>query len=78
MVGIIVHQLVIDEHFFVRNLYVSGNGNDFSWPLESNIWDYVICSRAKVLTVASDVHLGSCNVPATASDCNSPISVAGL
>ena len=28
-----------------------------------SIWDYVICSRAKVLTLACDVLLGSCNVP---------------
>ena len=39
MVGIVVHLLVIDDLFFVRNLYVSGNGNDFSRALESNIWD---------------------------------------
>ena len=38
MVGIVVHLLVIDEFFFGWNLYV-----------RSNIWDYVICSRSKVL-----------------------------
>ena len=41
--------------FFVRNLYVSGNGDNFSMPLKSNIWDYVICSCAKVSRVACDV-----------------------
>ena len=59
----------------VRNLYISGNGDDFSRASESNIWDYVICSRAKVSREARDVLLGSCNIPAipaTASDCNRP------
>ena len=48
MVEIVVHLLLINEHFFVPNLYVSGNGNDFSSTLESNIWDYVMYSRAEL------------------------------
>ena len=78
MVEIVVHLVVIGENFFVRNLYVSGNGNDFSRPLESNIWKYVICLRAKVSRYASDVLLGSFYVPALASGYNRPISVARL
>ena len=78
MVGIVVHLVVIDENFFVRNLYVSGNGDDFSSPLDSNIWDYIICSHAKVSRCASDVLLGSFYVPALASGYNRPISVARL
>ena len=47
MVEIVVHLLLIKEHFFVPNLYISGNANDFSSTLESNIWDYVMYSRAE-------------------------------
>ena len=52
---------------FVRNLYVSGNGYDFSTTLESNILDYVICSRAEASSEASDALLDCGNVPAAAS-----------
>ena len=48
MVEIVVHLLLINEYFFVRNLYVSGNGNDFSRTLGSNIWDYVIAHARKL------------------------------
>ena len=48
MFRMVVHLLLINEHFFVWNLYVSGNGNDFSRMLELNIWDYIISSRADV------------------------------
>ena len=73
MVGIVVHLLVITEHFFfVRNLYASGNDNNFSMASESNIWDYVTCSRAKASRETCDVLLGSCNVPVMASDCKNP------
>ena len=47
MVEIVVHLLLINEHIFVPNVYISGNG-DFSNTLESNIWDYVMYSRAEL------------------------------
>ena len=55
MVEIVVHLLLIHEHFFVPNLYVSGNGNDFSGTLESNIWDYVMYSRAELSAEACGI-----------------------
>jgi len=39
---------------FAWNLFVGGNGNDFTWTLRSNNWDYVIqwnllaCKRSKI------------------------------
>jgi len=67
MVEIVVHLLLINEHFFVPNLYVSGNGNDFSSTLESNIWDYVMYSRVELSREACGILSGCCNLPATIS-----------
>ena len=49
MVEIVVHLLLINESTFVLNLYVSGNGSDFSRTgLGPNIWDYVIAHMRKL------------------------------
>ena len=63
----VVHLLLINEHFLVWNLYINGNGNGFSRTLESNIWDYIICSCVEVSRKVCDVLLGCWNIPAMAS-----------
>ena len=63
----VVHLLLINEHFLVWNLCVNGNGNGFSRTLESNIWDYIICSCVEVSRKVCDVLLGCWNIPAMAS-----------
>jgi len=42
MAGLFVHSLLIIEPFFVLNLLLGGNSNDFTQTLGPNIWDYVI------------------------------------
>ena len=79
MVEIVVHLLLINEHFFVPKLYVGGNGSNFSSTLESNIWDYVMYSRVEHLREACGI-LSGCCIKLTRNDLvrMRPISVARL